>query len=332
MILDFLEESLVYPGHRQMKCFFTKFFRFAIAVTLALTLWSVRTPAYEMGEALRGGSLNGKVTLRGPLPENRTFPIALYEYGVYCKKISDGNGHVMLKEFHVDDQNGLQDVVITIQNVPKGKPFRYIKNEFIAINCMFHPYDVADADQFEVHDGNMKHVHPLVMILRNDSPLTVLNQDPIVHNGQVYQPEKGNAILNFPIPVTQALHGGSLHFEDGMRIAQMICGMHEYMQTWGWIVDNPYYAKTKGDGKYLIDRIPPGSYHVIAWHPHMKPVEKIVTIPPDGNVTLDFDFDSHEVERPIYETQEQFRIGPGYRPKENLMGCDGPYCVHRHEH
>ncbi|MBI3594717.1 MAG: carboxypeptidase regulatory-like domain-containing protein [Nitrospirae bacterium] len=288
--------------------------------------------AYEMGETLHGGSLTGKVKLRGPVPENRTFPIALYEYGVYCKKISDGNGHVLLKEFHVDLEGGLQDVVIAIQDVKRGKPFRYIKNEFVAVNCMFHPYDVADAEQFETHEGTLTHVHPLVMILRNDSPLAVLNRDPIVHNGQVYQPEKGNVILNFPIPVADNRHGGSLHFEEGMKIAQMICGMHEYMQTWGWIVDNPYYAKTGKDGKYMIDRIPPGSYHVTAWHPHMKPVEKEIVIPPQGAVDLDFEFESQEVERPLYETQEQFRIGPGYRPKEDLMGCEGPYCVHRHDH
>lgn len=303
-----------------------------IFVFLSLLCGSKAVTAYEMGEVIDGGSLTGTVTLHGPVPAHRTFPIALYEYGVYCKKISDGNGHVLLKEFHVDSEGGLQDVVISIQDVKRGKPFRYIKNEFVAVNCMFHPYDVSDNEQFEAHDGNLTHVHPLVMILRNDSPLAVLNRDPIVHNGQVYQPEKGNVILNFPIPVNDNRHGGSLHFEEGMKMAQMICGMHEYMQTWGWIVDNPYYAKTKKDGKYLIDRIPSGTYRVTAWHPHMKPFDKIVTVPPNGLVTLDFAFESQEVERPVYETQDQFRIGPGYRPKENLMGCEGPYCVHKHEH
>ena len=288
--------------------------------------------AYEMGETPDGGILKGRVFLKGPLPEYRAFPIALYDYGVYCKKISDGNGNVLLKEFHVDSENGMQDAVIAIQGVKKGKPYRYIKNEFVAIHCMFHPYDVDESEQFEGHDAGLAHVHPLVMIIRNDAPLTVVNQDPIVHNGQMYQPEKGNVILNFPIPVSTERHGGMLHFEDGMKIAQMICGMHEYMQSWGWIVDNPYYAKTKRDGRYLIDRIPPGNYRVTAWHPHMKPVTREISIPPNGEVSLDFVFDSREVERPLYETQKQFRIGPGYRPLEHLTGCEGPYCVHRHEH
>jgi hypothetical protein len=307
---------------------------FLISLLLVFIVGSdrFRAFAYEMGETLDGGTLTGKVKLKGSVPENRTFPIALYEFGVFCKKISDGNGHVLLKEFHVDEAGGLQDVVIAIQDIKKGKPYRYVKNEFVAVNCMFHPYDVADSEQFEAHDGVLTHVHPLVMILRNDSPLAVYNRDPIVHNGQMYQPEKGNVILNFPIPVTDIKHGGSLHFEDGIKIAQMICGMHEYMQTWGWVVDNPYYAKTKKDGNYMIDRIPPGRYRVIAWHPHMKPVEKEIDVPPQGNVSLDFEFDSEEVERPLYETQNQFRIGPGYRPKENLMGCEGPFCVHRHDH
>ncbi|MFI5303197.1 MAG: hypothetical protein ACHQYP_00255 [Nitrospiria bacterium] len=204
--------------------------------------------AYEMGEILNAGTLNGKATIKGAIPEPRTFPIAFYEFGVYCKKISDGNGHVLLKELHVDEQGGLQDVVISIQDVKKRKPYRYIKNEFVAVNCMFHPYDVSDAEQFEMNGGTLTHVHPMVMVLRNDSPLAILNRDPIMHNGQVYQPEKGNVILNFPIPVSTDRHGGNVQFEEGMRIAQMKCGMHGYTQTWGWIVDNPYYAKTKRDG------------------------------------------------------------------------------------
>ncbi|MFI5303198.1 MAG: hypothetical protein ACHQYP_00260 [Nitrospiria bacterium] len=64
----------------------------------------------------------------------------------------------------------------------------------------------------------------------------------------------------------------------------------------------------------------------------MKPVEKGVTVPENGAVSLDFEFESKVVERPIYETQEQFKIGPGYRPKEDLMGCEGPFCVHKHAH
>ena len=288
--------------------------------------------SYEMGETADGGTIMGKVTLKGKVPEPRAFPITVYQYGDFCKKISDGNGRILLKEFNVDPAGSLQDAVVVVQNVKKGKPFRYTKNEFITTNCMFHPYDVSEDEQFAMHNGHMVHVHPLVIIMRNNQMVSVQNRDPIVHNAQVYQPEKGNQVLNFPIPVSDQMHGGYVHIEGGKRIVQLICGMHEYMQSWGWVVDNPYYAKTKKEGSYTIDRIPPGTYRVLAWHPHMKPIEKEVTVPPNGNVSVDFEFNADEVVRATYETQKDFRMGPRYHPPfhpaENVLGCEGVFCVH----
>ena len=80
------------------------------------------------------------------------------------------------------------------------------------------------------------------------------------------------------------------------------------MQTWGFAAENPYYALTKKDGEFEINGIPPGTYKVRAWHPLLDFIEKTVTIPPKGEVELEFEYDSSEFERSIYETQEKFRI------------------------
>jgi hypothetical protein len=65
----------------------------------------------------------------------------------------------------------------------------------------------------------------------------------------------------------------------------------------------------------------------------MKPIEKLVTISPNGTANLDFEFDARQVVRPIYETQEHFRIPPERDPTVDLKGCEGPYCVRReHTH
>lgn len=306
--------------------------RIILGWTLLVLAIPANLPAastYKIAEVREGGSITGKVTLKGPVPEPRAFPIVLYAFGEFCKKISDGSGHVLLREFNVDQEGGLQDAVIAVQGVKAGKPFRRTKNQFVAVNCMFHPYDVPESEQFDLHDGKLVHVHPLVHVMRNHRPVYVQNRDPILHNGQVYQKERGNRVLNFSLPVSDALNGGYIHFERGMRIAQIICGMHEYMQTWGWMVDNPYYAKTRRGGGFQIDEIPPGTYLVTAWHPHMKPIEKVLTIPPGGEIAIDFEFDAAQVVRPLYETQKKFRIGPEFHPHEDLMGCEDPYCVHR---
>ena len=302
-----------------------------VAVAVAVcTVWVSVAWSYEVEEVANGGTIAGTVTLRGPVPEPRVFPMVLYPFGDFCKIISDGEGHVLLREFNVDEAGGLQDAVVAVQSVRRGKAFRYPGDtELMTVNCMFHPSDVPESEQFELHDGRLTHVHPLVTVLRNHVLLSVANRDPIPHAAQVYQPEKGNRVVSFPIPVSYKVSSGYVDLERGRRVAQIICGMHEYMQTWAWIVDNPYFDKTRKDGAFTIDRLPPGTYQVTAWHPHMKPIVKRVTIPQDGTVTLDFEFDARQVVRPIYETQEHFRIPPEKTPWVDLKGCEGPYCVRR---
>src|SRR3989304_5264462 len=76
-----------------------------------------------------GGTLTGKVILDGPVPEPRIFPLALYPFGPFCEKnkaISDGQGNVRISEFTVVPDGGLKDVVVAVQGVRRGKPFKPI--------------------------------------------------------------------------------------------------------------------------------------------------------------------------------------------------------------
>ncbi len=303
-----------------------------VGFAVVLAVWAVGAPvawAYEMADVANGGTITGTVRLRGDVPEPRVFPMVLYPFGDFCKKISDGEGHVVLKEFNVEQGGGLQDAVVAVLNVKRGKPFRYRDTELLTVNCMFHPADVPEGEQFELHDGQLTHVHPLVTVIRDDSWLSVTNRDPIMHAAQVYQAEKGNRVLSFPIPVSYKAHGGFVDLERGKRIVQIICGMHEYMQTWAWVADNPYFATARKDGTFTIERLPPGTYLVAAWHPHMDPLVKEVTVPANGSIDIDFELDAAQVVRPIYETQTQFRIPPERDPNVDLQGCEGPYCVRR---
>lgn len=299
----------------------------ALAIMVAGVFWYSEALGYEEVDVRNGGSIAGTVRLNGPVPEPRVFPLVLYPFGPFCKKISDGKGHIVLEEFIVGTGGALQDAVVAVQHVERGKAFPVIKNEFVVEDCMFHPADVPDSEQFTVNkDGKLRHAHPLLSVMENHQAISVVNRDPVIHNSQIFQSERGNIILNFPLPVSTEPRGGVVNFERGRRISQMICGMHEFMQSWGFMVDNPYYAKTKRDGEFAINDLPPGTYRVVAWHPHLKPIEREVTVPADGMVSITFDFDSRQVVRPQYESQEKFRIGPEARPHDHLENCEVPYC------
>ena len=245
---------------------------------------------YEEAVVTDGGTITGKVTLKGPIPEPRVFPLALYPFGPYCNKnkvISDGQGNVRISEFSVAADGGMKDVVVAMEEVKRGKPFKPIVANLVARDCEFLPF---------------------VSIVQNHGSFVMKNEDPIIHNAQLYQSEKGNLLLTVPNP-PNSTGTFPIEFEKHKRIYQMICGMHEFMQTWGYAVDNPYYALTDADGKFTIDQLPPGKYEVVAWRPHFKPIEREITVSPHQAVSLDFEFDASAVKRPHYETQEKFRIG-----------------------
>ena len=268
-----------------------------------------------------GGTIRGKVVLKGPKPAPRVFPLVLYPFGPFCKRISDGKGNVILQEFLVSPDGRLQDAVVAVEGVKAGKPFPQVHFEMVAEDCMFHP---ADADRRESNivsdDGRIRHEHPVVAVFQNHASLSIVNRDPIIHNGQVFQSEKGNIVLNFPLPVSTQSNGGPVHFSPGKRIAQLICGMHEFMQNWGFVVDNPYYAKTKRGGEFEINRLPPGTYKVTSWHPHLKAITREVTVRANETVTMNFEFDAETIKWPHYESQEKFRIGPEAHTHEDLSG------------
>jgi hypothetical protein len=275
----------------------------------APSLASGLSTGYEQIQVHNGGTITGKVTLKGPIPKPRIFHLSLYPFGTYCKKISDGKGNLVLQEYNVGSDGGFQDVIIAVEHVRKGKPFVPIKAEYVSTNCMFHPAEIPESELYHMDTmGHMMHVHPLVEVMENHEPLTVVNKDPIFHNGQVFERERGNIVMNFPLPPnTDKPFGGILNLDPGKRLVEMICGMHEFMQAWGFAVDNPYYAKTKIDGKFTIDQLPPGTYEVVAWHPHFKTIEKKITVTANGTAPLDFEFDASKVHRRTFESEEGTR-------------------------
>ncbi|MFQ5673385.1 MAG: collagen binding domain-containing protein [Nitrospinales bacterium] len=253
-----------------------------LSFLLAAPAWS-----YQEIEVKNGGTIQGRAVLSGDLPEDRMFHLILFPNLDLCAEIDvDENLNRVLHDFKTGDNQGLKDVVISLDHVEAGKPFNDNPIHILSKNCKFFP-DVS--------------------ILRQGAAFTVDNKDSVMHNSQVYQSERGKIILNIPIPPEEVSHG-IVHFQKKYKIMQMICGMHEFMQTWGYRVQNPYNFLTSEDGKYKIDNIPPGDYVITAWHYLMKPRKQKVHVDENSVITVDFDFGGHEVVRALYETLKSGRI------------------------
>ena len=259
-------------------------------ITLIISISSLVSTsgwAYQEMEVTNGGTIQGRVTLDGKMPYPRIYHLVLFPNIDMCAEVdTDDEMNRVLEDFKVSPDGGLKDVVVTLEHVDAGKPFNKEPINITAENCKFLP------------DVN---------VIRQGESFKIDNIDAVMHNSQVYQKERGKILLNIPIPAEE-VSDGKITFKKKYKIMQMICGMHEFMQTWGYRVQNPYYAQTKIDGNFKIDNIPPGEYKVTAWHYLIKRQSQKVKIAAGETFDLNFEFDADTVVRPFYETIKSGRI------------------------
>ena len=264
-------------------------FRSAITIVALLIFMSLsgESRAYQEMEVTNGGTIQGKAIMIGEMPQPRVYHLILFPNIDMCAEIdTDDEMNRVLDDFKISEDGGLKDVVITLESVEAGKPFNKEPILIDSEDCKFSP-DVNVARQGEVFKVN--------------------NIDAVMHNSQVYQAERGKIIQNLPVP-PESTTNGKVTFQRKYKIFQMICGMHEFMQTWGYRVQNPYYFITKLGGDFKIDNIPPGDYNLNAWHYLMKPKSEKIHVAKNGTVEVKFSFNADKIVRPLYETIKSGRI------------------------
>lgn len=282
-----------------------------VTVPLGLVLGVSHVGAYQEGAVANGGTVTGKITLQGGKPVPRGFNLVTFPDPVYCGRISNGKGFRLLQEFTLGESSGVKDVVVALIGVDRGKAFPFEKQRVEALDCRFKPY---------------------VTVVRDDRNMEIVNMDPVMHDIQAYQTsELGPRVLwNVPLPMNphhpssagadaeyhKHLAGTpiteTVHMTKGRRVFVMQCGFHAYMESWGFVVDNPYYALTNADGQFEIKDIPPGTYKLIVWHPQArKTIEQQVTIQPQGVVPANFEIQPRQGARAGMEAVDNPHFGMG---------------------
>ena len=228
--------------------------------------------AYEETVVSNGGTVAGKVQFAGDIPDPQRFELRRYYDRVYCGALSDGSGYRLLREVSVGEQQGLKDVVVTIEGVFKGKPFDFQETKLEANICQFVPF---------------------VSVVRNERQLSVVNLDSVAHDLQFYERDREHIFIMFHRPaLTKSGTSDVVRFTGNRREVTMQCGMHPFMQGHGLAVDNPYYAVTGTEGTFAIKDLPAGTYRIKAWHPVLGEREQEVTVAENGSASVGFTFDA----------------------------------------
>jgi hypothetical protein len=227
--------------------------------------------AYEEMTVSNGGTVTGTVQFTGVLPEPQRFELRRYYDPAYCGALSDGSGYRLLREVSVGAQQGLKDVIVTIEGVEKGKSF--------------------DLQETKL-EANMCQLVPFVTVVRNERPLSVVNLDSVSHDLQIYEREREHIFIMFHRPaLTKSGTSDMIRFTGNRRGVTMQCGMHPYMQGHGLAVENPYYAVTGLEGTFSITDLPAGTYRIRAWHPILGEKEQEVTVSEQSKTAVAFNFE-----------------------------------------
>lgn len=268
------------------------------------TAWS-----YQEIDVKGGGIITGTVRMTEGKPIPKGFNLITFPDPVYCGRISTGTGWRVLEEFRISADRGLQDTVVLLIDVPKGKPFKFVPPTIEARDCRFLPF---------------------VSVVKDRSEVQVVNMDPVFHDIQAYETsELGPRVLfNSPLPMNP-LHQRDVgpeshdHFPGqpmrevvkmtkNRRIFVMQCGFHAYMESWGLAVDNPYYMVTDSDGRFSLPDVPPGDYTLVAWHPGVGTMlEKLISVPAMQTIQVDFMFQSPQGRRSAHEIAKNPHFGLG---------------------
>jgi hypothetical protein len=125
---------------------------------------------------------------------------------------------------------------------------------------------------------------PRVLPVLQGTTVAFPNMDPIFHN--IFSLSRG---ANFNLGRYPRGRGKTFRFvRPGM--VRVNCDIHADMLGYILVLPHPFFARAKANGNYQISGVPPGKYHLVAWHDTLPPQVRALTVPRRGALQADFQF------------------------------------------
>ena len=112
----------------------------------------------------------------------------------------------------------------------------------------------------------------------------IRNSDPTMHN--VHALSKANRPFNAGMPAGAPPLVRT--FDRQEILFKIKCDAHPWMGTYVGIVEHPFFAVTKKDGKFLLPNLPAGTYQVAVAHELLKTEPQTVTIADGESRSIEF--------------------------------------------
>lgn len=69
---------------------------------------------------------------------------------------------------------------------------------------------------------------------------------------------------------------------DKPGLVEVSCDVHAHMKAFVLVVDHPWFAVAKEDGSYVLPKVPPGVYTLVAWKEGFEPVRRPLEVAAGG--------------------------------------------------
>jgi len=203
-------------------------------------------------QELPGSVVEGKVLLEGAPPPPKKIQVT--QDVSLCGKTRE--------VYPVRVENGgVDDAVVWIDDIQRGKPFGFSPAQIEQKNCTYVPH----------------------VVLMQAGDLKISSQDPIPHNVHTYA--QNNREYNESM--NQLRREVSVSFPR-VDVISVRCDLHAWMQAYVVIAKNPYYAISERGGKFTLDGVPPGRYHLKVWSESLGESEQDIVVEAGKPTKADF--------------------------------------------
>jgi hypothetical protein len=157
------------------------------------------------------------------------------------------------------------NVVVWITDIRSGKPLPGVRRfELTNDQCTLDPH---------------------VQVILTNSTLNVTSEDRVLHLDRFINVATGKTVALAPFNDEGEIVPFDHTFTEPAEI-EVVCDLHPTSQAWLAVLDHPYYATTNAAGTFTLDGVPPGKYHVRAWHPSFGIADDSVTVAAGQPVNL----------------------------------------------
>ena len=241
------------------------------AIVVAVVIPVFARAEYREVEIEDAGSITGKVSFRGALPDD-----AVESFPVSGKWPGCGIGY--RKVVDIDAENGvLRGVFVLLEGISAGKKWP-------------EPSLTAALDQKRCE------FVPTHQVVRSGAMMTIRNSDTgVLHNvnmREIVEVPGGRTVRRMMFNIAQPVVG-EVQQKIKPRKSPFLtvgCDLHNFMFAHVVAPEHPYAVLVREDGSFLLDAVPPGVHSVIAWHPRLGQRSVSVTVPASGTVEANFEF------------------------------------------